>query len=142
MALVAGEFHIGDIMIWDEEDGDDNKEEEDGDDDDDADDGDVWLKLSAVVGSEAWPKVFPLCWDQRAGQSCHRHHPYHHHRHRHYGHHFHCHHDYDQLEAKRSAAEGKISAEKSAKEAAEGLHTQLVDEKVYGDHDDYEDDDR
>ena len=39
----------------------------------------------------------------------------------------------NQLEAKRSAAEGKISAEKSAKEAAEGLHTQLVDEKVHGD---------
>merc|ERR1719341_20843 len=35
----------------------------------------------------------------------------------------------EQLEAKRSAAESKISAEKSAKEAAEGLHTQLVDQK-------------
>ena len=50
----------------------------------------------------------------------------------------------NQLEAKRSAAEGKISAEKSAKEAAEGLHTQLVDEKVHGDdgggHDDVEED--
>ena len=41
----------------------------------------------------------------------------------------HPHHD-DQLEAKRSAAESKISAEKSAREAAEGLHTQLVDQKV------------
>ena len=47
----------------------------------------------------------------------------------------------NQLEAKRSAAEGKISAEKSAKEAAEGLHTQLVDEKVHGDGGDAHDPD-
>ena len=42
----------------------------------------------------------------------------------------HFNHHHAQLEAKRSAAESKISAEKSAKEAAEGLHTQLVDQKV------------
>ena len=49
-------------------------------------------------------------------------------------------HHYDQLEAKRSSAESKISAEKSAREAAEGLHTQLVDEKVNLDDEDEDDD--